>query len=128
MLAASFGNFGSYGPPFADPKVQAEYDAQVKKLSSNIAITQGLAKDLVGAVVNATMAAADAKTPEIEAKVRQAVMDQVPEIESRVKRAVMAEVPTIEGKVRSTVLWLLFGVTAVGAFGYGAYRYYRSRA
>lgn len=60
-------SYGPYGPPFKDPALQAAYQREARKLAGDSAlITQATADSLVAAVINSTMAAVDAKTPEVE--------------------------------------------------------------
>jgi len=112
MLGAGLGapRYGPFGPPFSDPKLQATYDAEWRKLSSSILITDGVARDLVATVINSALAAGESS---------------VPKIERRVKVAVREEIPTIEAEVESTVKGILIGAGAVVALlgvGYGIYK------
>lgn len=102
--------YGPFGPPFSDPKLQATYDAEWRKLASSILITEGVARDLVATVINSALAAGESSIPKIERKVKMAVRE---------------EIPMIESEVRTTVKGILIGAGAVVGLvgvGYGIYR------
>lgn len=72
MLAPSLlGRYGPYGPPFADPELQATFLDEVKKLASNALITESTAKDLIASVMNSALAAGKSAVPEIRAEVEK---------------------------------------------------------
>lgn len=61
-----------YGPPFQDSQLQNTYLEESRKLAASSAfVTLGTARELVASVINAGLAAADAATPAIEARVRR---------------------------------------------------------
>jgi len=109
------------GPPYSDPKLQKAYDDNVKKLASNTFITKGIAQDLVTAVMDSTIAAADAKIPEIEQRVKMAV-----------EQSVRAEKPQIiadvTAEVQKTVIYTMLGGWTVMGLGYLLYRSVKSRS
>lgn len=106
----SFGvaQYGPFGPPFGDPRLQASYEAQWRKLSaSSMFITDGTARDLVATVMNAAMAAGEASIPKIEAKVKAAVLATIPKIRTEV-----------ESGAGSAVKSIIFGaVSLIGLLG-----------
>jgi len=69
--ACPAGRATTFGPPFADPCVQATYEAQVKKLSSSLVITEDTAKSVVAGVINSALSAGESAVPKIEARVRE---------------------------------------------------------
>jgi hypothetical protein len=77
----------SYGPPFADPTLQAAYVAEWKKLAdSSVFITESTARSLVASVMNSALAAADSAVPRIKSEVEKAVRGQIPVIEREVAK------------------------------------------
>ena len=72
-IALGQARYGPYGPPFADARLQATFDAEARSLASESAfITEGTARKLLATVINSALAAGDSKIPEIEARVRAA--------------------------------------------------------
>lgn len=106
--------YPSAGPPFSDPKLQATYDAEWRKLASNVLIPESTAKDLVATVINSALAAGESAIPMIERRVQTAVEAKIPKIEQKVRAAA-------EGSVKP----LLLGAAAVvglAGISYGIYR------
>ena len=67
-----FGAAGSFGPPFKDRKLQRTYLVESRKLADeSVFVTLSTARALVAATINAALAAAEAATPAIEARVRR---------------------------------------------------------
>lgn len=97
--------YGPYGPPFADPALQAAYEREAKKLaSSSVLITEGTARDLLTAVVNSALAAGKAMTPEIETKAKTA--------------AGASAHNAVAALLLGTLAFGLFGVTVWGIVGF----------
>lgn len=65
------GRYGPFGPPFADPELQATFLAEVKDLASSALITESTAKQLVATVMNTALAAGISATPAIRAEVQK---------------------------------------------------------
>lgn len=104
IFQSAFGQARRYGPPFADKKLQATYEAEARKLASDILIPEGTARNLVASVINSTLAAVDARLPDIERRVREeataAVMAEIPTIERQVRAAAVTAAPELERRLK----------------------------
>lgn len=86
IVGLGAAQYGPFGPPFKDPRLQASYEAEWRKLSgSSVLITDGTARDLVATVINAALAAGESSIPAIETKVKAAVLETLPEVLTKVK-------------------------------------------
>ncbi len=99
-MAGALGAARRFGPPFKDRALQQTYIAESRKLAGeSVFVTLSTARALVAATINSALAAAEAATPAIEARVRR-------EAESAAKAGV--------GQV-------LLGAAAVTALGLSAW-------
>lgn len=123
MIAAAQFGAAPTGPPFADPALQAAYEAEWRKLSASSAfITQGTAQALVGSVMRSALAAGDAVKPSVVAAVRAETDKAAKKIEVMVRQAAGESAKSGVG----TLLLGVFTAGLVGLTGWGIYSLTRS--
>jgi len=115
--------YGPYGPPYADAKLQATYDTEWRKLSGSSAfITESTAQSLIASVINSGLAAGESATPGIEAKVRAAAGAAA----AKAAKPAAAEGATLAVKPMIVGVAVL-GVLAAGTAAWALYRSYKRR-
>lgn len=73
LTAAAFGvGPNRQGPPFANPELQAFYEAEWRRLAnSSVLVTEDTAKSLVSSIINTALAAGESVIPQIRAEVEK---------------------------------------------------------